>query len=1446
MAFITAETRSDLIELAVAMLKQAPSAALLDELIALSTDGGSLADAADHIAKTDAFKAEYPSFQTAEQYATEIFDNITTGGTIDAGVRELVIELATSMLVTGTVSKAGLALEIAKVLSDPATLLHPDFADIAQSFQNRADAAEYFVVTKELGGSTAAELAAAIASVTSDAATLTAANAAADATASAEEVVPGQTFTLTTGLDTGASVTGGSGDDTFVGVDNNGPTVGTLTAGDNLVGGEGTDTLLVVASGTPSAPLVSTSSVEILDLTNNSGGVYTLNASLMTGLDTVKVTGGNQDTTVSNSQGNLNIVANTTNYDITTTSATPAIGAADEIDITLTAVGTTIDSIITSDDIETFNVTLTGAASGSTTVGSEKTVTLVSDELETVNISGSVAANLVVDLDGADLFGQVGTVDASAATGNITIDVTAGDSSDKKTSISMGAGDDKVTIGALDKDYTITGGEGTDTLVATAGAPGSTLAAAEYVGVGVSGFEIISAESAGTVDFRSLANNDTFVATTGAGTYSKAGAGIADSYLTATSGTLTLTRATDTAADALNVHIQSATAATVSASVENEETVTVAAAGTGSGITHNLSLTVSDATTLNVIGSNGLNISSLSGETSLATIDAGSHTGSAFTVNASDSTAAMTVTGSAGSESSLGATVNTITTGTGDDTVTGGSYKDVIATGRGDDTINAGDGNNDINSDKGDDVITSGSGNDTIDAGAGDDNITSGGGNDLITTGTGDDTVSAGAGNDMIATASLSSDDNFDGGTGTDRVSTTTGTITSTSATSVNAALIDVTDDVAPTLTGIESLYVSINADASSSATDYVDLDLTAAASLTSLVLETADAEPTKVTNFAGSTIGLYGATTDAIESEDLYIDGVGQSSLTVTLHDYDNADGDGQNTFTGIDSLTIKGQSKSVFTGNASQDNLLGDIVATTAETIAITTTGSDNATDGATALTIDEITGTRATTFNVTVGVFDDLALDGFTASGDLVETSTINVGSDSIFDVEVINFDASALDLLDIDLGAGAIMNIDGSGTITAAKDVDITADSIASLDIDLQAGAEAHLDLSGIEITSATLDVASVGTLTLVNSLGAASDTSSFTFSGRGDVDFDDGTTVTLNKVQLVGDGVTFNTSGLSVDADGFSVNGSAGGDTITTGLGVDVIQADGDGDREVQTIEVTTAEDAAEVVTISILGTEITFTATASDNAAANADDIAATIEASPIAELVEAVSDGTDTVTITYLVSGNVAQATADSADADFAVTAATTSAGTASTTGGDDTVTPGVGADIVMAGAGIDTIALGADSAADSVFFVDGQDELTTITGFEVNSDTITFHGLASITGAEVSLAADAAQNNPTDGSVIIFADGSDGTGASANDDYTDMDDVAAFLDASLDIATSEKFIVMINDLVGDDVYIYDLTNDGTTAAIASTDVTLIGVITNIGSTALDADDVG
>ena len=201
MAFITAETRSSIVELAMGMLNQAPSTAMLETLIAKSVEGASTQDLADYIATTAAFTAEYPATQTAREFATEMFGKLITGGTLDAEINTAVIDLLEGLLTSGTTKAQGFVAVI-DFLANPANAAHADLGDIAQSFQNRADAAEYFSITKELGGSTDAELTAVIASVTSDAATLTAANAAADATASAEAVVAGQTFTLTTGLDT--------------------------------------------------------------------------------------------------------------------------------------------------------------------------------------------------------------------------------------------------------------------------------------------------------------------------------------------------------------------------------------------------------------------------------------------------------------------------------------------------------------------------------------------------------------------------------------------------------------------------------------------------------------------------------------------------------------------------------------------------------------------------------------------------------------------------------------------------------------------------------------------------------------------------------------------------------------------------------------------------------------------------------------------------------------------------------------------------------------------------------------------------------------------------------------------------------------------------------------------------------------------------------------------
>jgi len=199
MAFITAETRSDIIALVVTMLDRAPDDALLNELVTASTSGKSLGEIADMIAAKEEFTDANPASQTAEEYATAALARVLDGTGVSAEAEAEAIELATSYLNDG-MSKAELAIEINAYLSQPSVLLDANFGGVAQTFVNKNTVAEYYVLDADLGDLTTAELTAALASVTAEADSVTAATDAADATAAAEDVVTGQTFTLTTGL----------------------------------------------------------------------------------------------------------------------------------------------------------------------------------------------------------------------------------------------------------------------------------------------------------------------------------------------------------------------------------------------------------------------------------------------------------------------------------------------------------------------------------------------------------------------------------------------------------------------------------------------------------------------------------------------------------------------------------------------------------------------------------------------------------------------------------------------------------------------------------------------------------------------------------------------------------------------------------------------------------------------------------------------------------------------------------------------------------------------------------------------------------------------------------------------------------------------------------------------------------------------------------------------
>jgi Ca2+-binding RTX toxin-like protein len=200
----------------------------------------------------------------------------------------------------------------------------------------------------------------------------------------------------------------------------------------------------------------------------------------------------------------------------------------------------------------------------------------------------------------------------------------------------------------------------------------------------------------------------------------------------------------------------------------------------------------------------------------------------------------------------------------------------------------------------------------------------------------------------------------------------------------------------------------------------------------------------------------------------------------------------------------------------------------------------------------------------------------------------------------------------------------------------------------------------------------------------------------------------------------------------------------------------------------------------------------------------------------------------------------------------------------------GDDVINGNGGADTLTGGAGADTIDGGAD--ADFISGGEGNDSLTggaaadvfdftdnpgtdTITDFLANTDHLDFDNMtAGTTGIgafadTTGLAADAAAHAIDQGEILVFADGADGTGDAEIIDYTDLVDVAGFLNASISGQTDgEAYVAVINDLVGNLTYAYLIEVGNVTSvenSIDAGDVSLIGVITEVSGAALTTADI-
>jgi len=325
-------------------------------------------------------------------------------------------------------------------------------------------------------------------------------------------------------------------------------------------------------------------------------------------------------------------------------------------------------------------------------------------KLAALNISGDKAITVTEALAGLK------TIDASAATGNVTVNVTA--VADNDITFTGGNGNDTLDLGAfLTKADKINGGDGTDTLAITAASVatvnGYVVADKAVLNDNISNIEVLKVTNAlaAAVDATRFDSINSYVfggAFTNTLSAVKSGVSV-ELNVAANNVAVEITDATlaGNNSDVVNLNLND-TAGTAGGMNINSTTK----AGTVSTGFNTLSVANTSSALDKVVftGNVGADISAVALVNSIAEVDA----------------SAMTVASTAN-----GVKVSIAAGGTNGVKITGSAGIDTLAGGDAADIINGGAGNDIITGGKGNDVLTGGAGNDTFQFAAGDSGITS-------------------------------------------------------------------------------------------------------------------------------------------------------------------------------------------------------------------------------------------------------------------------------------------------------------------------------------------------------------------------------------------------------------------------------------------------------------------------------------------------------------------------------------------------------------------------------------------------------------------------------------------------------------------------------------------------------------------------------------------------
>lgn len=503
---ITTQERTNILKLTVGLFNAAPGANYLSEFTSVfEANGHNLAALAGTLGTTGAFQSLYPNFQTASEFATKFLTTLGLQGNTEA------VDFVTAKFNAG-VPKAQIIYD-AVVALDAST--SAEFAAAKAILVNKAAVAENYSLTLGASSTSLETLQGALANVTADPASVTAANAA-------NAGGNGQTFTLTTSA---ASVNeGGSAVFTLATTNvaagtkyayvlsgvgaadiDGGQLTGEVTIGadgkayisvniaaDNLT--EGAETLTLTTAGktvsvtvndtsTTPAPVVvvPTYALSAAAASVNEGGtaVFTL--------DTTNVASGSKVGYVLSGVSAADVQGGQL-----TGEATVGVDGKAYISVNLAADATT-------EGVETLTVTAAGkTASVSVADTSAAPAAPTSSTVTAAQIvtSNALAGNNAVTIDAPDAGAYAVTLNTDVVTsdggfvisGNANLTVTSGAQADTisvvgdgNNSISTGAGSDTVTVVGTGTNAinvgagsdVVTGGTGNDTITFGAGQLGA-------------------------------------------------------------------------------------------------------------------------------------------------------------------------------------------------------------------------------------------------------------------------------------------------------------------------------------------------------------------------------------------------------------------------------------------------------------------------------------------------------------------------------------------------------------------------------------------------------------------------------------------------------------------------------------------------------------------------------------------------------------------------------------------------------------------------------------------------------------------------------------------------------------------------------------------------------------------------------------------------------------